>query len=534
MPVLNALRSNPLSVALIQGRLQSFVAGRFSGLPAGHFALALIALAILCTTLWAYAQVHIWYIDSVEYIQDPKHWISTEGRWLNYLLFPVLKVLNGRIALFLDLFCLFLFAFIAARRYVGHGCTGGFAYPFAFAALCVEAPPLVHQLTWPLVILPAAALLSVAALVVRVLPLYAFYILFGTLLAGSIQHLYYLLPLLHLPLLNGSDPRTNIRVLTTRIVPAWAGGFVAGHLLLLAIVYGYTFLTTGTGRAGLQIDDWRRPLPAGSFSDLMVNISRSIEYLTNHLQSLFLWIDYLPDHPILLLLYGTGIACIALVVLGERRHLPAKLLFTGIALAHFVAIIPLGIGVWFRTCVPLAFGVAALLFLTPQARHWKLVLQTTLLLVLSVGWSVQSINTLSYRAGITNTFHDELLRAVPMDPKLFAGIVLLNESFSVSASTSAIAKKLDLSDRNTAVGSDLDISGSVASIVWASVAHAAGFNHVFPCGHERYTSWDICREVIARLPSIKENSGTSDAKSGLYTVLGVHRGYLIVSINPIP
>ena len=532
MPVLNALGSNPFSVALIQGRLESVVDGRFSGLRAVHFALALIALAILCPTLWAYAQIHIWYIDSVEYIQDPKYWISTEGRWFNYLLFPVLKVLNGRIALFLNLFCLFLFAFIAARRYVD--CSGGSAYSFAFAALCVEAPPLVHQLTWPFVMLPAAALLAMAALVVRALPIYVFYTLFGTLLAGSIQHLYFLLPLLHLPLLNGSDSRTNIRVLTTQIVPAWVGGFVAGYLLILAMLYGYTFLTTGTGHVGLQISDWRRPLPVGSFSDLMVNTDRSMESLTDHLQSLFLWIDYLPDHPAFLLLYGTGIACIALGVLGEHRHLSAKLLFMGIVLAQFVAIIPLGLGVWFRTCVPLAFGVAALLFLTPQTKHWKLILQTTLLLVLSVGWSVQSINTLGYRAGITNTFHDELLRAVPMNPKLFTGIILLNESFSVSASTSAIAKKLDLSDRNTAVGSDLDISGSVASIVWAPVAYAAGFKKVIPCGHERYnTSWDICREIISRFPPFEENSGTYDAKSGLYTVLGVHGDYLIVFINTI-
>ena len=149
---------------------------------------------------------------------DPRSWITAEGRWLNYWLFPLLTRVDGSIALYLNLPCLFLFAYTAARRYIKDS-----AYALAFAGLCMEASPWVHHLTWPTTVLPASVLLA-AALSVRALPIYVFYALFGSLFAGSLQHLYYLLPLLHLPLLDGTTFRSNFRTLAIRIVPAWIAG----------------------------------------------------------------------------------------------------------------------------------------------------------------------------------------------------------------------------------------------------------------------------------------------------------------------
>lgn len=196
---------------------------------------------MLGTTLWAYAEVHVWAQDAIDYLPNkPSYWIPGEGRWLHYWLFPLLKTIDGSIALFPNLLFVFLFAFIVARRYARDT-----AYALAFAALCTEASPWTHQLMWPSTTLPSTAMLMVAALTVRALPVGSFYVLFGSLFSGTLQHLYFVLPLLHLPLLAKTTLRENARTLAVRIVPAWVVGALTGYLVMLAVVYGYTQLTGG-------------------------------------------------------------------------------------------------------------------------------------------------------------------------------------------------------------------------------------------------------------------------------------------------
>ena len=136
----------------------------------------LISLVALGATLWGYTWVHIWYKDAVDYmIHRPYNWVAGEGRWINYLLFPILARVDGSLALYLNLPCLFLFAYIVSRRYIKDS-----AYSLAFAALCLQASPWVHHLTWPTTSLPASVMLAAAALSVRVFPIYAFYALSST------------------------------------------------------------------------------------------------------------------------------------------------------------------------------------------------------------------------------------------------------------------------------------------------------------------------------------------------------------------
>lgn len=495
----------------------------------------LISLVAMGATLWAYTWVHIWYFDAVDYINypSPGRWIVYEGRWLNFLLFPLLKQIGGSIALYLNLLCLFLFAYTAARRYIEDS-----AYAIAFAALCLAASPWVHQLAWPSITLPGTAMLAAAALSVRALPIYIFYALFGSLFSGSLQHLYYLLPLLHLPLLKGITFISNFRMLTMHVVPAWIVGFLIGHLVMLVMVYISTFLGLGSGQMGVVIEEWRRTNPytgdrhhaVENLDAMVANTISSIDYLIEHVKILLL-LD--TTYAWVVLLVGAG--ALVLCVSSGRRHLPAKLLSLGIILAHFVAVIPVGIHILFRTSTPLAIGIAALLFLTPQVRlrHRMLVGQMVLLSCLTVAWSTQSINTLSWRASITNTYYDELLQTIPMDPKRYAGIVLLSDRSTMVKSHKAIERLLGLSVQ----GFSVEDMGMTSPLRWKAVAVEAGFSFrdVLLCGrNERDESSAICREIIVRLPLPPVATERAMRRSGwLYTVLGKHRNYLVVSINMI-
>ena len=494
-----------------------------------RFALIIISIVALCATLRAYTWDHVLLLDGDSRIFG---WITREGRWLYYLLFPLLVRGDGSIVVYLNLLCFFLFAYTAAKRYIKDS-----AYAFAFAALSMEVSPLAHQLVWPYATLPAAVLLAAAALSVRSLPIYIFYALFGFLFSGTIQNLYFLLPLLHLPLLDGPTFLSNFRTLTKCVVPAWIMGFLVGQLAMLVVVYGYTFHETGIGQVGLRIPQWRQMdvhtgllhTEVENLDDLATNTVLSIGYLVRQVKILLL-------HDTMFT-WGVLLVCASALVLGissGRRHLPAKMLSLGTALAFFVSVIPVGIHILFRSCIPLAIGIAALLFLTPQTRYRMLVGKMVLLSCLSVAWSAQSINTLHWRTSISNTYYrafDELLKTAPMDPKRYAGLVLLSDRSTTRKTTAAIKHKLGLPPRGKGFSTedlDMELPGS-----WKPVAVTAGFRDVLLCGrNEPHESLAICREINARFPYPAD--GSRDAASNwLYTVLGEHGNHLVLSINRI-
>ena len=483
---------------------------RYDWNRSGQCALVLAALAILCATLLAFATVGVFYFDEINYIDlPPTKLIYKEGRWLVYILYHLLDLVGARIALFLSLLLLFLFLFLVARRYIGRS-----GYAFAFAALCLSASPLAQQLLWPSMTLLSIALLIVAVSVVRRVPVYIFYVIFGTLFAGSISNFYYLLPLAHLPLLTRSTLWDNFRILTMQIVPAWAGGFVVGQLVMVGVVYCYTTYTTGEGQIGLEIPEWRR---AGLQSGLGSNIVRSMERLIDHLD--------------ILTFKSLGVVAVSAAALAVGfssgfRHLPARLLFLGIILAHYVIIIPVGIHFPLRTAVPTAIGFAALLFLTPQAGRLKLALQSVLLLCLSVAWSIQSVNALRWDTDLAGIYYEMLLRVTPMPPEFYRGVALLNDSPSVSAASASVRQRLDLPEKLLGSRHQPVIKINRGDM-WAPVAREAGFKEVRLCGETFYHKESpLCREIALRFPRPAENTG-----SGLYEVVGEQDGFLVLSIR---
>ena len=82
-------------------------------------------------------------------------------------------------------------------------------------------------------------------------------------------------------------------------------------------------------------------------------------------------------------------------------------------------------------------------------------------------------------------------------------------------------------------GFSVEDMGITSPLRWKAVAFEAGFRDVLLCGrNEQDESSVICREILARLPlppvATEREMRRSDR---LYTVLGKHRNYLVVSIN---
>ena len=245
--------------------------------------------------LWAYSQIQVWAhddapniavlfdLDRSEVIAFAAYgYITSEGRWLIALLFPLLQHLSGKLAVYLDLAFLLGFLLICARR-----CGARSAYAFSFAVLGLQAIPVTDQFAvWPVVSLPSMALLLAAAFAVKHLPTWLFYAIFGVLLVGCISTYYFLLPLLHLSLLAHDSLRAGApwHALMLRVLCPWMGGFLLGQMVMLAIVYLYTLLVLGSGQVGLDIPDWRQPSPAVTYDALIENAARAAGALLEHLR----------------------------------------------------------------------------------------------------------------------------------------------------------------------------------------------------------------------------------------------------------
>lgn len=493
--------------------------------------IMLVAAMALGVSLWTYSQIQVWGhddppnvavlfdLDPSEVIaHDTKSYITTEGRWLNALLLPLLQRLSGKLAVYLDLAFLFGFLLICARR-----CGASPAYAFSFAVLGLQAMPVTHQLAvWPVIALPTTALLLAAAFVVKRLPTWLFYAIFGVLLVGCISTYYFLLSLLHLSLLAHDSLRTGARALVLRVLCPWVGGFLLGQGVMLAIVYGYTLHVLGSGQVGLDIADWRQPSPGVTYDALIENAARAAGALLVHLRI------YTAYHLDVTFAALAALAGLALVLSGPVRDIPAKALACAVVLSLYLSIVPIFIVVSTRMAVASAVGAAALCFLPPSPRRAVYATQIALLCSLIVLWGATSINTMLWRVGVTEAYRMDLLRASPLPPDAYEGVIIVGLRDSIRATTRRIQRERGLPSWPWAHRLDmrLEMPGVGDGMRWPAVAAAAGFNRARYC--EAWDSHPVCKEA-QRLAAPDEIHTTGE---NLYRVLGMAGGgWLVLRLN---
>ena len=487
--------------------------------------MMLVAVPALGVSLWAYSQIQVWGHDDLPnfavMVDLPpgeamaiatKYYIAREGRWLNALLSPLLQHLSGKLVVYLDLAFLLGFLLICARR-----CGARPAYAFSFAVLGLQAIPFTHQLgVWPVIVLPTAALLLTAAVAVERLPTWLFYAIFGVLLAGCMSTYYFLLPLLHLSLLAQDSLRAGARTLVLRVFCPWVGGFLLGQGVMLAIVYGSTLLVWGSGQIGLDIDDWRRPSPAVTYDALIENVARAAGALLEHLR---IYTAYRLD------VAFAALAGVALVLSGAVRDIPAKALACAVVLSLYCAIIPIGMGTAVRTGVASAVGAAALCFLPPSSRRAVYAAQVALLCGFIVLWGATSINTMLWRVGVTEAYRMDLLRASPLPPDAYEGVIIVGLRDSLWATTRRIERERGLPSWPWPLRMEMPAGNGLR---WPAVAAAAGFHRARRC--EAGGAHPACQEAL-RLAA--DDGAKHTVEENLYSVLGTSEGggWLLLRLN---
>lgn len=410
---------------------------------------ALVLLIIFSIEYYYILTIHVWRHDSFLYRYDYYGKFVSEGRWLIYPLFPLLRHISPHLSLTLSFASLFYFSWVCARQLTDRGTA------LIFSLGILQIPAIYSLFGWPINPLPNYLLLVVAAVLARRLDFRVLFILFGILFHGAYNNYYNLLPLLYL----AQVQKGRIRLSTLLVY--YVAGFLTGYVIAQLIV----LLVNGTF---MQIAPWRFPLYADSISNCIRNFNRLMVNIKSHIIILHYYILIIVI--IFLCLTIPYIQYILSIIKREKesekeRIWSSQFLLLVIACSTYAQSFPLGLGVSVRTTFPLYFSMLAVPLLI--STKYRLISCLAIFLI-ALSFFVPNINTLRYYHGVTSIYLDELASITP-HPERFKILFLPNIK-----ELSAVEDKL-VSLNNYKISTNESFK---APACWAPVAYAAHFPSV--------------------------------------------------------
>lgn len=280
--------------------------------------------------------------DDICHLQSYELKLSTEGRWINYLLFPLLRYIDGDVALCFGIagFCYFCYRIL--RNLWGDRVTSLVGMVYLFFSVAFVRMMDSSCTAWTMYLAGAVA----AYMGYRTKSRLLFFIACGIVFNGIITSLYFALPLLFLK----EDNKGLLRVLLY-----WILGFVIGHCIaqLMTYILCGQFIT---------LAEWRRPNYVTGISSLVTNVEKSCNLLTEHVSMVGS--------------VGIWLLVASLLAFGYRYRRDIKrggillVFLLTVALAPYAQAVPVGIDVVPRTSYCLYLSVMLLPLLAFRRSGW--------------------------------------------------------------------------------------------------------------------------------------------------------------------
>ncbi len=469
--------------------------------------MVVCACALLLASLYNYSQIHIWQHDSAYYdLKGLFHKIFKEGRWLNPYIVSLAIKLDGRIMLAICLISLFGFFFASSYAYTRQA-----SYAFLFSTLCLLSPSITDNLMWPAVTMPALAILFAAPLVLRILPVWFSYPLFGALFFSTLSNFYYLLPLTHLAILKTEERPKDLLAVAKQVILPWGFGFIFGFLVMKAAIFVFSYNAFGEGTTLINIADWREPNPVANLNDVLQNSLKSLSSLASHLalffQAPWTWL--------------IALVAISLNIISHRRwhSIAVALVGSSMVLAHYLIIIPIGINIELRTAIATWVGIYIILFLLgPFSYKIRLGLMFLMLGLITTAY-VDVKSVLNERHKISSVYYSDLLDSIPPEYQRFKKIVVLSKPETYATLNAKIVNHYRL-NRERLIWVD-------GLFGWSPMAYEAGFKDVVLC-ENKYETDHICDAAQKRYPLVDE----LPANQSITIVEGIYLGNLVIRLNP--
>ena len=408
----------------------------------------MLLLALLGALYWECTGIHALRHDAyVMQGSNVTHLVIAEGRWLNWIFFPVVRYLNPQICIFLSLVFWGFFAYIVSKRF-----TSDRYLQIITTLLFMQIPSYYSVIGWPLTIFSAFILLAMSAYAVERINHKAVFIIFGILFFGSFNNFYNLLLLLFIRDICQLEFKKTFKLLLW-----WVIGFLVGYLVMLVMakIIG--------GHWGLQIADWRRPHPIHELNDLIINVKTVWQSLKQNLTI----VNF--GRTVFYLLGFCAVACLLdLVIHRNKSSIKALLAFIciiAVAFAGYVQSIPFGLFVVVRTAVGLYAAVFLLtLFLCKYSRNIGFIF------VLLVGCYtfLNNYDSIRYYTGVTNAWRDSF-KSMNINPVATNWTHVCSTDAEVGASEGLLMHTMQL--RN--------VHQEGFGVNWRqfSILHSVGFTH---------------------------------------------------------
>lgn len=321
-----------------------FVCRRIENLKLNQWIYILCLVAVLACVLHQlqlYSESLIFAHDELNCLGGYGGKLETEGRWVNYILFPFLSILNPFSVLCFNYLMFGVFSYILFRNYTEKNVA------LIAAAVALALPPVCLLNQWPLTMCPSFALLLLAGFARKQLKPLSFFILFGILFNGVLSHFYFVLPLLFV---NEKLP------VFFKTLLWWVLGYVVGFFIAELV----TLAVCGTF---IHLSDWREPHYVQGIDDV-------VRYVAMVRESLTLQLKMMGGSGVLIV--GGAMLLLCLRIKKEfSRCLIVVICSLLVALAAYAQSFPAGLKVAARTLLCLHFSV---LFLIVLAMHRNVVL----------------------------------------------------------------------------------------------------------------------------------------------------------------
>lgn len=203
---------------------------------------------------------------------------------------------------------------------------------------------------------------------------------------------------------------------------------------------------------------------------------------------------------------------------GKQRNQFILSIFLGlcIVVSHYMITIPVGIVIEWRTILATFVGVLVCAFFIPSVKKWQLILLSPVIAVLTVSFYKHNHHYLQWYSVITHVYYEEILKASPLAPQLYSGVILIVDDSDVLKLNESIENRFNL-------GFGL-FEGLADDKRWKPAAREAGFRHIKLCGKDLSPR---CEQLIGSYTALP----VAD-RPGLYQAMGVTEdGYLLLAFN---
>lgn len=404
--------------------------------------------AVLLSSIIDFSSTPFWRHDSVYYLPSYFYKLPEEGRWINLLAFPILKLVHPVVALFASYTLLFIFFYQSLIVYLRHS-----SYTAMVSLTLLSLPLWSAQLEWPATTLPGFLILAFCPWLYRKLNPYSFYAICSVLFFGTFSNLYFLLAIfsLHKNSLRGSFKELALWSLMFPI------GYFAAGIVSVMLSGRWVFPAS-----------WRAPSPATDIHQLMENLQKTFAALRRH-GVYFIKISTLP------ILIAAAMCSVAFSQRAQRL-----IVFLSSSLALYITTLPVGINISYRTAA-VSFTAITLLFICGKARNCcHLIISAAIVALLFIGFAKANSAHIDWYRQVSSSAHLVVQQGIKgIDPKTTDAIMTINQSL-----WDHWLRKVEIENK---------VSSSISEKIsgfqyWRSLLRAQGFKQVTI--HVEKDAWD--------------------------------------------